>query len=79
MQKLYSLVHFHLGGGFIAAGFRGAIGTLWSMNDQDGPFIAKEFYCHLFRDGRQPQATDAAEALHLTVKELKNQNVPYEC
>ncbi|KAF8207786.1 CHAT domain-containing protein [Mycena galopus ATCC 62051] len=69
---------FHLGGGFIAAGFRGAIGTLWSMNDQDGPLVAEKFYSHLFRDGRQPQATDTAEALHFAVKELRNQNVPYE-
>ncbi|KAJ7463172.1 CHAT domain-containing protein [Mycena latifolia] len=69
---------FHLGGGFIAAGFRGAIGTLWSMNDQDGPLVADVFYSHLFRDGRKPQASDAAEALHLAVEELKKRNVPYE-
>ncbi|KAJ7463200.1 CHAT domain-containing protein [Mycena latifolia] len=69
---------FHLGGGFIAAGFRGAIGTLWSMNDQDGPLVADVFYSHLFRNGRKPQASDAAEALHLAVEELKKRNVPYE-
>jgi CHAT domain-containing protein len=69
---------FHLGGGFIAAGFRGAIGTLWSMNDKDGPLVAETFYSHLFRDDRQPQATDAAEALHLAVKELREKKVPYE-
>ncbi|KAJ7919644.1 CHAT domain-containing protein, partial [Mycena leptocephala] len=34
---------FHLGGGFIAAGFRSAVGTLWSMNDQDGPLVQKCF------------------------------------
>ncbi|KAJ7936534.1 CHAT domain-containing protein, partial [Mycena leptocephala] len=32
---------FHLGGGFIAAGFRSAVGTLWSMNDEDGPYVAE--------------------------------------
>ncbi|KAF8144774.1 CHAT domain-containing protein [Mycena galopus ATCC 62051] len=69
---------FHLGGGLIAAGFRGAIGTMWAMNDQDGPIVAKAFYSHLFKDGRQPEATDAAEALHLAVKELRKNNVPYE-
>ncbi|KAJ7794587.1 CHAT domain-containing protein, partial [Mycena leptocephala] len=69
---------FHLGGGFIAAGFRGAVGTLWSMNDSDGPRVAESFYSHLFRDGREPQATDAAEALHHAVTELKARNVPYE-
>jgi len=68
---------FHLGGGFIAAGFRAAIGTLWSMDDRDGPKVAEIVYSHLFRKGQQPQATETAEALHLAVKELKK-NVPYE-
>ncbi|KAJ7191564.1 CHAT domain-containing protein, partial [Mycena pura] len=69
---------FHLSGGFIAAGFRGAIGTLWSMNDEDGPLVAKVFYSHLFQGGQLPEASGAAEALHLAVKELRKQNVPYE-
>ncbi|KAJ6569787.1 CHAT domain-containing protein [Mycena vulgaris] len=69
---------FHLGGGFIAAGFRGAIGTMWSMNDKDGPLVAEAVYSHLFRDGQQAQATDVAEALQLAVKELKVRKVPYE-
>jgi CHAT domain-containing protein len=69
---------FHLGGGFIAAGFRGAIGTMWFMDDQDGPTVAETFYSHLFRDGRQPQASEAAEALQLAIKQLKNTKVPYE-
>ncbi|KAJ7230314.1 CHAT domain-containing protein [Mycena pura] len=69
---------FHLGGGFIAAGCRGAIGTLWSMNDQDGPLVAKTFYAYLFKNDRQPQAAEAAQALHFAVKELKKQGVPHE-
>ncbi|KAJ7303737.1 CHAT domain-containing protein [Mycena albidolilacea] len=66
---------FHLGGGFIAAGFQGAVGTMWSMKDDDGPVVAKEFYSYLFKDGPQPQATDAAEALHFAVRELRKQNL----
>ncbi|KAJ7849164.1 CHAT domain-containing protein, partial [Mycena leptocephala] len=69
---------FHLGGGFIAAGFRGAIGTIWSMNDDDGPLVAELVYSRLFRGGRQPQVSDAAEALQLAVEELKARKVPYE-
>ncbi|KAJ6575688.1 CHAT domain-containing protein [Mycena vulgaris] len=69
---------FHLGGGFIAAGFRSAIGTLWSMNDWDGPLVAERIYSHLFRAGQQPQTSDTAEALQLAVQELKAQKVPYE-
>ncbi|KAJ7204893.1 CHAT domain-containing protein [Mycena rebaudengoi] len=68
----------HLGGGFIAAGFRSAIGTMWSMNDADGPTVAEIVYSHLFRENRQPQASDAAEALQLAVNELKNRKVDYE-
>ncbi|KAJ6514375.1 CHAT domain-containing protein [Mycena vitilis] len=69
---------FHLGGGFMTAGFHSVIGTMWSMNDSDGPVVAKIVYSHLFRDGQEPQASDAAEALHLAVRELKRRGVPYE-
>jgi CHAT domain-containing protein len=69
---------FHLGGGFITAGFRGAIATIWSMNDEDGPTVAEIVYSHLFHEGKQPQVTDAAEALQLAVQELKKRKVPYE-
>ncbi|KAJ7930712.1 CHAT domain-containing protein [Mycena leptocephala] len=69
---------FHLGGGFVAAGFRSAVGTLWSMNDEDGPLVAEIFYSHLFRDGQRPQASDTAKALQLAVKGLKARDVPYE-
>jgi CHAT domain-containing protein len=69
---------FHLGAGFIAAGFRGAIGTMWSMADEDGPVVAEIIYSHLFCHGREPQANDAAEALQLAVNHLKSRKVPYE-
>ncbi|KAJ7866748.1 CHAT domain-containing protein, partial [Mycena leptocephala] len=69
---------FHLGGGFIAAGFRGAIGTMWSMDDQDGPLVAESVYSHLFGDGKEPQASDAAGALQLAMNKLKAQDVPYQ-
>ncbi|KAJ7884679.1 CHAT domain-containing protein, partial [Mycena leptocephala] len=69
---------FHLGGGFIAAGFRGATGTMWSMRDEDGPLVAEKFYSYLFREGRTPQASDAAEALQLAVRELRKRDASYE-
>ncbi|KAJ7801676.1 CHAT domain-containing protein [Mycena leptocephala] len=69
---------FHLGGGFITAGFQSAIGTMWSMNDSDGPTVAEIVYSHLFREGQQPTHTDAAKGLQLAVKELKSRKVPYE-
>ncbi|KAJ7922198.1 CHAT domain-containing protein [Mycena leptocephala] len=69
---------FHLGGGFITAGFQSAIGTMWAMNDSDGVTVAEIVYSHLFRKGQQPTHTDTAEALQLAVNELKNKNIPYE-
>ncbi|KAF8127523.1 CHAT domain-containing protein, partial [Mycena galopus ATCC 62051] len=69
---------FHLGGGFITAGFQSVIATMWAMNDEDGPTVAGNVYSHLFREGRQPQVTESAEALQLAVKELKRRKVPYE-
>jgi CHAT domain-containing protein len=69
---------FHLGGEFITAGFQSAIGTMWSMNDSDGPVVAEIVYSHLFCVGQHPKHTDAAEALQLAVKHLKGKKVPYE-
>ncbi|KAJ7901316.1 CHAT domain-containing protein, partial [Mycena leptocephala] len=69
---------FHLGGGFIAAGFQCAVGTLWSMNDNDGPVVAEAFYDHLFRNEKRPHVNDTAEALQLVVKKLKDGKIAYE-
>ncbi|KAF7334958.1 hypothetical protein MVEN_02245700 [Mycena venus] len=69
---------FHLGGGLIAAGFCAAIGTMWSIRDEDGPRVAELVYKHLFADGRQPRATDTAEALQLAVTVLRDEGLPYE-
>ncbi|KAJ7479447.1 CHAT domain-containing protein, partial [Mycena galericulata] len=69
---------FHLGGGFIAAGFQGAIATMWSMCDEDGPVVAETVYDHLFGSGQRPQASDAAKALQIAVRKLRDAGVPYE-
>ncbi|KAJ7057000.1 CHAT domain-containing protein [Mycena amicta] len=68
---------FHLVGGFIAAGFHSAIGTLWSMDDQDGPLVAEVVYSHLFLH-EHPTSNSAAEALHIAIKRLRSNRVPYE-
>ncbi|KAJ7277741.1 CHAT domain-containing protein, partial [Mycena rebaudengoi] len=69
---------FHLGGGFIAAGFQGAIATMWSMMDEDGPVVAETVYNHLLGSGDRPRASDAAKALQLAVRRLRDAGVPYE-
>ncbi|KAJ6586251.1 CHAT domain-containing protein [Mycena vulgaris] len=69
---------FHLGGGFIAAGFRSSIGTLWSMRDSDGPSVAGTVYTYLFRKDTTPKVTDTAKALQLAVRKLRDEGVPYQ-
>lgn len=68
----------HLAGCFIAAGFKGAIGTMWSMADSDGPEVAELVYKKIFEvSDEKPDATKAAEALHLAVEHLRKKGVPY--
>ncbi|KIM79025.1 hypothetical protein PILCRDRAFT_10686 [Piloderma croceum F 1598] len=70
---------FHLAATMLFAGFRGTVGTLWSMADKDGPMVADIFYDHLFNanissgtdtSSRCPDITEAARALHLAVAKL---------
>ncbi|KAJ6575764.1 CHAT domain-containing protein [Mycena vulgaris] len=70
---------FHLRGGFIAAGFRGAVGILWAMRDADGPVVAETVYGHLFgKGGGIPQVIDVARALQLAVRKMRDAGIPYE-
>jgi CHAT domain-containing protein len=69
---------FHLSGGFIAAGFQGAIGTMWSMRDADGPTVANSVYSYIFHHSKRPQASDAGKALQLAVQKLRDDGIPYE-
>jgi CHAT domain-containing protein len=66
----------HLAGGMLFAGFKSAIATLWSINDDDGPTIAKVVYEHLFAPEGQRTAADSAEALQKAVNYLRSMGVP---
>ncbi|EAU93588.2 hypothetical protein CC1G_02818 [Coprinopsis cinerea okayama7 len=61
------------------AGFRGVVGTMWPIHDEDAPVVADVFYRHLFRNGSDvpPDASDAAFGLHLAVKELRERKRPF--
>ncbi|KAJ7474993.1 TPR-like protein [Mycena latifolia] len=60
----------HLTAGMLLAGYRGVIGTMWSIMDADGPQVAGDVYAHLFKTS-PPDSTRAAEALHLAVQKLQ--------
>ncbi|KAF8810864.1 hypothetical protein BYT27DRAFT_7253320 [Phlegmacium glaucopus] len=40
----------HLTAGMLAAGYRGVVGTMWSISDMHGPAFATEFYEYLLRE-----------------------------
>ncbi|KAJ7848890.1 CHAT domain-containing protein [Mycena leptocephala] len=62
----------HLAAGMLLAGYRGVIGTMWSIMDHDAPQVASNVYAHLL-EASPPDPTRAAEALHLAVQKLREQ------
>ncbi|KAJ7259062.1 CHAT domain-containing protein [Mycena rebaudengoi] len=62
----------HLTAGMLLAGYRGVIGTMWSIMDNDAPQVANDVYSNLL-GVTPPDPTRAAEALHLAVQKLREQ------
>ena len=70
----------HLTAGMLAAGYRGVVGTMWSIIDGYGPEIATEFYQYFLRDNglERLDSTRAAYALDYatrTIRERLGENV----
>ncbi|TDL17179.1 hypothetical protein BD410DRAFT_807513 [Rickenella mellea] len=63
----------HLAAGMLLAGYKGVIATMWSIRDDDGPFIADKVYAQLMKDG-QPSGVHPAVALHKAVQELRKRS-----
>jgi len=67
----------HLAAGLQFIGYRGVIGTMWSVGDKDALSVAMHIYGELFKDGTsQASASKAALALHKAVLLLRAKNVP---
>ncbi|KAF9468453.1 CHAT domain-containing protein [Collybia nuda] len=66
----------HLAGGFLAAGFQGAIGTLWSIPDAYGPKVAEIVYQTILGEDNIPHVKMAAVGLHLAVQKLRGEGAP---
>jgi CHAT domain-containing protein len=62
----------HLAAGMLLAGYRGGIGTMWSIEDNVAPQVTGDVYAHLLK-ASPPDSTRAAEALHLAVQNLQAQ------
>lgn len=65
----------HLAGGFVAAGFKGVVGTLWRITDEDAPGVVKEVYEAMEVEGGL-DITLAAEGLNRAVRKLRESGVP---
>ncbi|KAF8808722.1 hypothetical protein BYT27DRAFT_7188682 [Phlegmacium glaucopus] len=63
----------HLAAGMLAAGYRGVVGTMWSISDMHGPEFATEFYKYLLdhSDGEGLDSSRAAYALDYATKKVR--------
>jgi CHAT domain-containing protein len=67
----------HIAGGMLLAGYRGVVATMWSIQDDLAPEVADQFYAHMMKDGQEPDARKAAEALHYSIEKLRrNKSIP---
>ena len=63
----------HLTAGMLAIGYRGVVGTMWSISDIHGPEFARDFYDYLLREngGERLDSTRAAYALDYASRTLR--------
>ncbi|CAE6431131.1 unnamed protein product [Rhizoctonia solani] len=60
----------HLASGMLMAGYRSVIGSMWSVMDNDAPYVADRVYARLMKDGRVGNG-EAGRALHYAIAELR--------
>ncbi|KAG8993898.1 hypothetical protein FRB94_010305 [Tulasnella sp. JGI-2019a] len=62
----------HLASVVQLAGFRSVVGTLWAMDDEDGPDVADTFYRYMLRQGGSAaDSRDAAKGLVMVTRGLR--------
>ena len=61
----------HLTASLLMAGYRSAIGTMWSIYDADAPVVSEEFYSELMRASRGDGGLRTAYALHYATERLR--------
>ncbi|CCO35426.1 hypothetical protein BN14_09544 [Rhizoctonia solani AG-1 IB] len=60
----------HLASGMLMAGYPSVIATMWSVMDEDAPFVADRVYAQLMKDGKVGNG-EAGRALYYAVKALR--------
>jgi CHAT domain-containing protein len=61
----------HLASGMLMAGYRSVIATMWSVMDDDAPFVADKVYAELMKDAKLGNG-EAGKALHYAVEGLRD-------
>jgi CHAT domain-containing protein len=61
----------HLAAGMLAAEYRGAVATMWSIRDEYGPKFGEDFYSNPTQDSEHLSGEYAACALHHTTQNLR--------
>jgi CHAT domain-containing protein len=61
----------HLASGMLMAGYPSVVATMWSVMDDDAPFVADRFYEQLLKD-RSTAQQGVARALHSAILELRS-------
>ena len=62
----------HIAAGMLFAGYGGVVGTMWSISDKLAPYVARDVYEQLLRNGTRPDYREAARALHGAVGRLRD-------
>ncbi|CAE6479184.1 hypothetical protein ACGC1H_006378 [Rhizoctonia solani] len=61
----------HLASGMLMAGYPSVVATMWSVHDEDAPFVADKVYEQLMQDGRIENG-EAGIALHNAIAALRD-------
>ncbi|KAG1849348.1 hypothetical protein C8R48DRAFT_729328 [Suillus tomentosus] len=68
----------HLATAMQFSGFRGVIGSMWSVKDEVAQEVVSTFYDNLIDDSGRLDCMRAAMALHEAVKKLRRSDIPLE-
>ncbi|KAF8139602.1 TPR-like protein [Boletus edulis] len=69
----------HIAAGMLFAGYRGVVGTMWSISDKIAPDVARDVYEQLLGNDTRPDYREAALALHEAVGCLReDENVSFD-
>ncbi|KAF8139598.1 CHAT domain-containing protein [Boletus edulis] len=69
----------HIAAGMLFAGYRGVVGTMWSISDKIAPDVARDVYEQLLGNDMRPDYREAALALHEAVGCLReDENVSFD-